>query len=97
MSLSRVSSFSKEVGTLVSHQKTNMELKKILTSRELQIVELLSQDLSYQEIADQLQLTKRTVGFHIGNALRKTQYRSNVGLAVAFVKESIEDDTLIKT
>ena len=65
MSLSRVSSFSKEVGTLVSHQKTNMELKKILTSRELQIVELLSQDLSYQEIADQLQLTKRTVGFHI--------------------------------
>ena len=79
---------------MVSHQKTNMELKKILTSRELQIVELLSQDLSYQEIADQLQLTKRTVGFHIGNALRKTQYRSKVGLAVAFVKEKIEDDTL---
>ena len=57
-------------------------------------MELLSQDLSYQEISDQLQLTKRTVGFHIGNALRQTQYRSNVGLAVAFVKESIEDDTL---
>ena len=94
MSLSRVSSFSKEVDTLVSYQKTNMELKKILTSRELQIVNLLSQDLSYQEIADQLQLTKRTVGFHIGNALRKTQYRGKVGLAVAFVKEKIEDDTL---
>ena len=94
MSLSRVSSFSKEVDTLVSYQKNNMELKKILTSRELQIVNLLSQDLSYQEIADQLQLTKRTVGFHIGNGLHKTQYRSKVGLAVAFVKEKIEDDTL---
>lgn len=79
---------------MVSNQKTNMELKKILTSRELQIVELLSQDLSYQEIADRLQLTNRTVGFHIGNALSKTQYRSNVGLAVAFVKEQIEDNTL---
>ena len=79
---------------MVSNQKTNMELKKILTSRELQIVELLSQDLSYQEIADRLQLTKRTVGFHIGNALSKTQYRSNVGLAVAFEKEQIEDNTL---
>ena len=75
-------------------EEVSNQLKDILTQRELQIVQLLCEDLSYQEIADQLQLTKRTVGFHIGNALRKTQYRSKVGLAVAFVKEKIEDDTL---
>ena len=94
MSLSRVSSFSKEVDTLVSYQKNNMELKKILTSRELQIVNLLSQDLSYQEIADHLQISKRTVYFHVENALRKTDCRSIVGLVVAFIKEEIRNSEL---
>ena len=53
-----------------------------LTQRESQILHLVCQNLSYQEIADRLQLTRRTVSFHISNMLSKTGHKSLVGLAV---------------
>lgn len=53
-----------------------------LTQREIQILHLVCQNLSYQEIADRLQLTRRTVSFHISNMLSKTGHKSLVGLAV---------------
>lgn len=53
-----------------------------LTRREIQILHLVCQNLSYQEIADELHLTKRTVSFHISNMLNKTGHKTVVGLAV---------------
>lgn len=53
-----------------------------LTKREIEILHLVCQNMSYQEIADVLHLTKRTVGFHISNMLSKTGHKSIVGLAV---------------
>lgn len=53
-----------------------------LTDRELDILRLVCQNLSYQEIADELQISKRTVSFHISNMLSKTGHKSLVGLAV---------------
>ena len=76
---------------MCGQQERFMELNKLLTQRELQVVRLLSQDLSHQEIADHLQISKRTVYFHVGNALRKTDCRSIVGLVVAFIKEEIRN------
>lgn len=53
-----------------------------LTDRELDILRLVCQNLSYQEIADELQISKRTVSFHISNMLSKTGHKSLIGLAV---------------
>lgn len=72
-------------------QTTTVELQNILTQRELQIIKLICQDLSYQEIAESLNLSKRTISFHISNMLRKTGRRSIVGLAVEAVHQRIAD------
>ena len=85
---------NEEVSSLCGQQERSMELNKLLTLRELQVVRLLSQDLSHQEIADHLQISKRTVYFHVENALRKTDCRSIVGLVVAFIKEEIRNSEL---
>lgn len=53
-----------------------------LTQREIQILHLVCQNLSYQEIAERLHLSRRTVSFHISNMLSKTGHKSIVGLAV---------------
>lgn len=53
-----------------------------LTDRELDILRLVCENLSYQEIADELQISKRTVSFHISNMLSKTGHKSLIGLAV---------------
>lgn len=77
-------------------EEVSNQLKDILTQRELQIVQLLCEDLSYQEIATSLELSKRTISFHVSNMLHKTGYRSVVGLAVAAVRQRIDkQDCLI--
>ena len=53
-----------------------------LTERELDILRLVCRNPTYQEIADILHITKRTVSFHISNMLAKTGHKSIVGLAV---------------
>ena len=59
-----------------------------LTKRELEILQLICQELSYEEIAEKLQVSKRTVSFHVSNMLAKTGHRSIVGLAVDAVKNN---------
>ena len=53
-----------------------------LTKRELEILQLICQEMSYEEIARTLKVSKRTVSFHVSNMLSKTGHRSIVGLAV---------------
>ena len=53
-----------------------------LTDRELDILQLICRNKTYDEIAADLSITKRTVNFHISNMLAKTGYKSIVGLAV---------------
>lgn len=53
-----------------------------LTEREIEILQLVCRNRSYEEIAHTLGITKRTVHFHVGNMLEKTGYRSLIGLAV---------------
>lgn len=53
-----------------------------LTKRELEILRLICSNFSYEEIAQKLGITKRTVSFHVSNMLLKTGHKSIVGLAV---------------
>ncbi|NJN31077.1 MAG: response regulator transcription factor [Synechococcales cyanobacterium RM1_1_8] len=57
-----------------------------LSERELQIVELVTAGLTNQEIAVQLEISKRTVDNHISNILQKTE----TGNRVALVRWALE-------
>ncbi len=51
-----------------------------LSERELQIVELVTAGLTNQEIAEKLEISKRTVDNHISNILTKTSTSNRVEL-----------------
>jgi DNA-binding NarL/FixJ family response regulator len=52
----------------------------VLSDRELQIVELVSAGLTNQDIAEKLEISKRTVDNHISNILTKTETSNRVEL-----------------
>lgn len=61
-------------------------LKK-LSKKERQILKLLADGLSSQEIADMLQLSVRTVSNHRANIIRKTKAKNTAELVKMAVKE----------
>jgi DNA-binding CsgD family transcriptional regulator len=59
---------------------TEAQATGILSDRELQIVELVAAGLTNQEIAEKLEISKRTVDNHISNILTKTATGNRVAL-----------------
>ena len=51
-----------------------------LSDRELQVIEQVAAGLTNQEIADRLEISKRTVDNHISNILNKTKTSNRVAL-----------------
>ena len=51
-----------------------------LSEREIQIVEMVAKGLTNQEIAEELDISKRTVDNHISNILTKTATGNRVAL-----------------
>jgi DNA-binding NarL/FixJ family response regulator len=68
----------------------------LLTKREIEILKLLSKQMSAAEIAKKLLLSTRTVEGHRNNLLIKTESKNSIGLVVfAFQNNIISiDDTL---
>ncbi len=52
----------------------------LLSERELQVIELVAAGLTNQEVADSLEISKRTVDNHISNILSKTETENRVAL-----------------
>ncbi len=65
------------------------ELLSDLTPRELEVIGLLVDGLSNQEIADRLSLSRRTVQAHVASAMGRTQTRSRTQLAVFALRRRI--------
>lgn len=66
----------------------------VLSERELQIIELVAAGLTNQEIAEKLEISKRTVDNHISNILTKTATGNRVALvrwALQWGKVCIDD------
>lgn len=59
-----------------------------LTAREIEIVKLIMEEFSSEEIADKLFISKRTVDTHRKNIIQKTNARTLVGL----IKFAIENN-----
>jgi len=53
---------------------------KDLSDRELQVIELVASGLTNQQIAAELEISKRTVDNHISNILTKTDTDNRVAL-----------------
>ncbi|SMD33049.1 two component transcriptional regulator, LuxR family [Reichenbachiella faecimaris] len=76
--------YSKEVMSLmlekIEKQKQIVDETECLTERELEILQLIVQEFSSEEIADQLFISKRTVDTHRKHILKKTKSKTIVGL-----------------
>lgn len=60
-----------------------------LTERELQVLRLISTEMSTREIAEQLNISTSTVDTYRKNLLHKTKAKNSVGLAMYAVKNKL--------
>ena len=58
-----------------------------LSGREMQILDLVSTGLTNLEIAQKLEISKRTVDNHISNILTKTKTDNRVELSLIHISE----------
>ncbi|MEQ9302385.1 MAG: response regulator transcription factor [Marinoscillum sp.] len=61
-------------------EKKEIERQVVLTDREKEVLLLIAQEKSSEEIADELFISRRTVETHRKNILKKTEVKSVVGL-----------------
>jgi DNA-binding NarL/FixJ family response regulator len=67
--------------------KTNIvKIKTLLSKREIQVLQLISLELTNEEIAEKLFLSKRTVDSHRHNLLAKLNVKNTVGLIKYAIK-----------
>ena len=65
------------------------EAKQLLTSRELEILQLVAEELTSEKIADQLFISTRTVETHRRNILAKTESTTLIGLLKYAVRNDL--------
>jgi DNA-binding NarL/FixJ family response regulator len=74
-----------------TEKKTNDEIKQ-LTEREIEILKLIVEEFSSEQIAEKLFISKRTVDTHRTNILAKTNSKTIVGLIKFAVRNQIIGD-----
>ncbi|HTH81724.1 MAG TPA: response regulator transcription factor [Mucilaginibacter sp.] len=72
--------WSREVGQSLLRATQTANEQQELTEREIEVLKLLTEELSSREIAERLFISERTVETHRKNLLRKTKAINTVGL-----------------
>lgn len=67
------------------------DLPATLTTREIEVLNLICKQMTAPEIADQLNLSIRTVDGHRANLLEKTNSRNTAGLVLFAIKNRLLD------
>lgn len=80
--------YSGYIGALRGKQKNE---KKPLTTRETEVIKLISEGLSYKEIADKLFISSRTVETHRNNILEKLELKNNIEIVKYAIKNKMTD------
>lgn len=76
--------------------KPKLTKQEVLSERELEILRLICQQMTSQEIADKLFIARRTVEGHKGNLLLKTSVKNTAGLVIYAIQNNlINPDELI--
>ena len=73
---------------IIAERKKDTELA-VLTEREREILEMIGQELTSDEIASKLFISKKTVDNHRANMLQKTKSRSTIGLVKFAIRNGI--------
>ncbi len=60
-----------------------------LSKREVEIVRLITEELSNNDIAERLAISKRTVETHRKNIFKKTKVKSVIGLVLLAFKNKV--------
>ncbi|GAB2486953.1 response regulator transcription factor [Alkalibacterium psychrotolerans] len=85
-----------EVSTILEEKRENKDrhdLHERLTSRENEVVQLISRGYTNQEIADELFITLKTVKTHVSNILSKLEVEDRTQVAIyAFRHDLVEDE-----
>lgn len=71
------------------NKKTWKSIQEQLTEKETKTLKYISQDMTNLEISEKMNLSKRTVEYHISIILQKFHCASRVGAVVAGVKRGI--------
>ena len=74
---------------LKMRQKNKHELHEELTSREMEILLLIAEGKSNQEIADELFIALKTVKTHVSNILSKLQVQDRTQAVIYAFKHSL--------
>lgn len=61
-------------------------MKKILTKREEEVFSLLVKNMTTKEIADDLDISEKTVRNHISNAMQKLGVKGRAGAVVELIR-----------
>ncbi len=69
--------------------KSKLNFAAVLSNREIEIIQLITQEYSNQDIAVKLDISKRTVETHRKNIFKKTKVKSIVGLVILAVKNNL--------
>jgi DNA-binding CsgD family transcriptional regulator len=69
--------------------KTSTKVIDILSRREIEIIKLITQEFSNEDIATHLSISKRTVETHRKNIFKKTKVKSIVGLVMLAIKSKL--------
>ena len=59
-----------------------------LTPKEIEVLRLICDGLEYDEIAGKLNISERTVKYHVSNILSKTGYANRTRLAIAVTNKN---------
>jgi DNA-binding NarL/FixJ family response regulator len=73
---------------IIVERKKETELA-VLTEREREILEMIAQELTSDEIASKLFISKKTVDNHRTNMLQKTKSKSTIGLVKFAIRNGI--------
>lgn len=69
--------------------KSKLNFASVLSNREIEIIQLITQEYSNQDIAAKLDISKRTVETHRKNIFKKTKVKSIVGLVILAMKNNL--------
>lgn len=64
-------------------------MPEMLTDRELEVLELVAQGLTNQDIADELKITERTARNHVGNILEKLHLANRTQAALFALRKGL--------
>jgi two-component system, NarL family, response regulator LiaR len=70
-------------------QKNNIELHEELTEREMEVLKLIAEGKTNQEIADELFIALKTVKTHVSNILSKLQVQDRTQAVIYAFRHSI--------